>query len=228
MGSDAIWRIAPPRSQEALAEWDDSVALDEPIVCPVDPGHQRGGPRRTPLSVWLPSLNVPDFVWTWTGECLITAGAAEILDRHRVSGYELRPATGHFRSDDAIAALELWELVVTGWGGIAPAASGVRLLAERSCAACGLLVYSSFSDPQKLVDPVGRRDGDLFIVWPYPKLILTNDRVAEIIRSAELRGADLTPLGDLTATSETATPGRLSFWMPEARAHAIGDALGIA
>jgi hypothetical protein len=77
----------------------------------------------------------------------------------------------------------LWELAVTGWGGIAPESSGVMLDHSASCSECGLLIYTSFTDASRLVDEKQWDGSDIFMVWPLPKFVMVANSVAELIRA---------------------------------------------
>ena len=114
---------------------------------------------------------------------------------------------------------------MTGWAGIAPAESGVRLV-ER-CDGCGHIRYSGCENSDALIDVSQWDGGDFFMVWPLPKYIFVTDRVAQLVRDNRLMGAVLERPADLRFTSGGFSPGRLSYWMPEQRAHEFGDALGI-
>ena len=111
-----------------LAEWDDSIMEFEGIQCALNRKHNRAGPRVGDLHVLLPNRPPKDFVWTWYHELLVQDHVAVLLREARLTGYELRPATAQFKTRRSVAALRFWELVVTGWGGMAPRESGVHLL----------------------------------------------------------------------------------------------------
>lgn len=224
-----FWNLDPPDDERKLAEWDDSVVLGGPIYCSANPGHRRAGKRLTNLSVVLPRRDVPDFVWTWKSECLVQDRVLTVFREHGITGFEVRPASAHFRVRTEADPPRLWELVVTGWGGVAPEASGVRLLESKSCSVCGHLVYSGFDDPSRLIDESQWDGSDIFIVWPLPRFIFVTERVADVIRSYKLTGVVLQRQEDLRVRNllGTLAPGRLSHHMPEARARELGEPLGI-
>ncbi len=97
-----------------------------------------------------------------------------------------------------------------------------------SCPDCGLLVYSSFTNPSELIDTSLWDGSDVFMVWPLPKFIFVSERVAQLVRNHHLTGVVLQRPEELQATSGTLSPGRLSYRMPEARARELGGHLGIA
>ncbi len=240
--SPAFWELSSPESNKGLAEWDDSVDLGGPIYCSANPGHQRAGKRLTDLSVLLTSKRIPDFVWTWHSECLIQDQVLQLFRERGFTGFEVKPVRAQMKirakkpdpCDDnpgltaelanQIKIPTLWELVVTGWAGVTSPESGVRLL--ESCSTCGLTSYSCFTDPTRLIDDSQWDGSDFFMVWPLPKFIFVTQRVAQTIRRTKLQGAHLKHLSKLKCKSRLG-PGRLSYWMPEARARELGEPLGI-
>jgi hypothetical protein len=118
----------------------------------------------------------------------------------------------------------LWELVVTGWAGMAPPESGIELI--QSCPHCGLKSYSCFTDPTRLIVETQWDGSDFFMVWPMPGFIFMTDRVAKFIRDRKLRGVSMKRLNELKCEG-ILRGGRLSYWMPDARAREVGTPLGI-
>jgi hypothetical protein len=104
----------------------------------------------------------------------------------------------------------------------------VRLLPEASCPHCGLLVYSGFTRAIDLVDEAQWDGSDVFMVWPFPGLLVVTERVERLIQAQELTGARLQRLDEVRGTQQTVSPGRLSYWMPEERARSLGGSAGIA
>ncbi len=238
----AYYELSRPDTVRRLAEWDDSVRL-ESVRYPVDPGHARVGKRLTDLSVLLTSRRIPDFVWTWYSDCLIQDHVLRFFRGQGFTGFDVKPCSGShedrarrpdlcddnpgLRAGEA-AQLEiptLWELVVTGWAGVAPPESGVRL--AKFCPACSHRVYSRFTSPTKLIDESQWDGSDFFMVWPLPRYTFITDRVAKAIRGNKLRGALLKPLSKLECKVSSLSPGRLSHWMPEDRARQLGEPFGI-
>lgn len=150
----------------------------------------------------------------------------ELLHSEGVTGFATKPVTAQFEHEADSTPPRLFELVVTGWGGVAPERSGIKL--EERCPACGLLTYSAFRDPSQLIERSQWDGSDLFIVWPLPKFIFVTERVARIFRSNELTGATLQCPNELTARGGSISPGRFSYRMPEARAIELAAHLGIA
>jgi hypothetical protein len=226
MADSLFWCLNHPASTARLADWDDKMDI-EGIKCPIDEGHARGGKRLMDLSVVLPAGAAKDFVWTWGSACLAQDHVLKLFQANAFTGYQVKPVKARFKSERAQGPPTLWEIVVTGWAGMAPAESGIKLV-ER-CDGCGYLVYSGCTDPEKLID-VSQWDGsDFFMVWPLPKFIFVTNRVAQIIRDNRLSGVVLKRPRelDLSGGSVGISPGRLSRYMPEDRARELGAALGI-
>jgi hypothetical protein len=211
--------LNPPANTRTCGTWDDSVDRDK-VTCPLNDGHQRAGRRTTELSIDLPvrALDV-DFVWTWlSSDCLVNDRVAAAFSSNNITGFELRPAqvaAGGVRYDKAFK-----ELVITGWGGIAPQSSGVQL--AESCPGCGLLIYSGVREWQKLFDPQQWDGSDPFLVWPLPRFICATERIASLIWENRFNGVSITPLAQMTGAKDIITPGRVSYWLSENRVNELG------
>jgi len=220
-----FFHMKRPQSASRRAEWVDGEVRVESVSCPVDPDHQRSGRRLTDLSLELPGRIVDDFVWTWYGECLVQDSVVEVFKALKLTGYELRPIRARHKASSGANSPTLWELVVTGWGGVAPRASGVKIIEE--CEGCGHRVYSAPSAPEKLLDHASYDGSDLFMIWPLPRFILVRERVVQAVVDNEFTGVQFGSLEEQEYTDGTLTPGRLSQFMPPARARKLGGRLGI-
>jgi hypothetical protein len=210
-----FWKMSRPSSTRELADWDDEVSLGDPIICPADPGHRGAGQRRSNLSLVLPSQNFKDIIWTWMSECLLQDHVLELFNKQKFTGFETRPA--HAKIPKGSQSVRLHELVITGWGGMAPPSSGIRLIEE--CKPCGYQVYSIYSNPSLIFDQSKWDGSDFFMVWPLPRYIFVTDRVRQSIVDAGFRGAKFQKPSDLkTGLCDTLSPGRISDWMPLERA----------
>jgi hypothetical protein len=222
-----FWCLGSPDSTARLADWDDEMDT-ETVICPIDEGHPRGGKRLTDLSVVLPGGAVQDFVWIWGSEGLVQDHVLKLFKANGLTGYQVKPVKARFKRASAQEPPVLWEIVVTGWAGIAPPESGIRLVEH--CPACGFRVYSAWTNPERLIDSSQWDGSDFFIVWPLTGHIFITDRAADVIRGNRLSGAVLTPSTDLAFPQSVIpqlSPGRLSYSMPEDRARELGAALGI-
>lgn len=214
--------LNPPTKTSTLAVVADEGPDYETIHCPKFPGHQRPGARQSALHVRVPGP-AGDIVWTWQSDCLFSERLIEIARLAGLSGATFRPAHVTDKRGEPLAQ-RYEELVVTGWGGIAPEESGVQL--KERCSACGLLVYSCFTDPTKLVDERQWDGSDFFIVWPLPGFILLSERAAMILEASRAGPMHIGPLDKLRCIGQI-TPGRLSYWMPIERARDLGKELDI-
>jgi hypothetical protein len=169
-----FWWLAPTHNLSRLARWIAKDVDLESIVCPLHSEHQRAGRRRSDLSVFVSEPATEDFVWTWYSECLVGSRVEEILRTNQVTGFELRPAivNSDASTNDGI---RLSELIVTGWGGIAPEESGIRKIAD--CDVCGFLRYSCFTEPQNLIKVDAWDGSDIFMVWPLPRYIFISEYI---------------------------------------------------
>ena len=219
MSEMQFWNLHGPNSTAKLAEWAHDEMELEQVICPADEGHRRGGRRLTDLSVTLPGGAVQDFVWTWYSECLLQDHVLELFRSNGFTGFEVKPVKAEFKRATDRKPPRLWEMVVTGWGGFAPPESGFRVI--RHCEACGHTVYSGCTNPDKIIDASQWDGSDFFIVWPLPRYIFVTSRVVQAIRDNRLMGVVLRTPGELEI--DGASPGRLSYWMPEERARQLRE-----
>jgi hypothetical protein len=220
-----FWRVKYPTSVKRCAEWDHEKMELESVKCPIIEGHQHPGKRLTDLSVVLPDSEVEDFVWTWYSECLIQDRTLELLRSCRFTGFEVKPVRARF-GRSAKQPPNLWEIVLTGWAGMAKPESGIRFDESKSCPVCSYFRYTGLSNPEQLIDE-SRWDGsDFFMVWPMPTHVFATNRVIHTVREYHLTGIQVMPVSKLEK-SEGYTPGRLSYWMPENQAREFGEPLGI-
>jgi hypothetical protein len=214
--SDRFWVLRGPPDERALAEWDASVRL-EALTCSVNPDHQRPGRRLGDLRVVM-RRELRDTVWTWQGDCLLRSTLGSRLAAEGITGFTTRPAT-IVNSRSEVVSEDYSELVVTGWGGVAPPESGIRL--ETSCSVCGLLVYTSFTDVRHLIEATQWDGSDVFMVWPLPRFVFVSNRLADLLRRWEVTGLQICAAESLAARTGSLSPGRLSDWMPDAIARNI-------
>jgi hypothetical protein len=220
-----FWALDPPDNQKLLAKRTEDVVRLKTVICPANSGHQQAGRRVGQLSVDLPRDFERDFIWTWHSDCLLTKRAVSALRKNRVTGFETLPVTARFRQS-LLDPPELFELRVTGWAGIAPLSSGVRLVEH--CEHCGLLVYSNFKDATQLIDLKLWDGSDFFMIWPLPRFIFLTERAKNVIERAGLEGAIFVPAEKLPASEHRhLSPGRLSYWMSKERAHELDELYGI-
>jgi hypothetical protein len=173
----------------------------------------------------LPDGDVEDFVWTWYSECLVQDRTLELLRSSGLTGFELKPVKARFKKSTGRPP-RLWEMVVTGWAGMAKPESGIHLDESKSCPACGHLRYTGLINARQLIDETEWDGSDFFMVWPIPRFIFVSEAVVRLFRERGLTGVEVVPVAKLESMDGFA-PGRLSYYMPEPRARAIGEPLGI-
>ena len=220
-----FWNLESPSSTREQANWDDGMDWER-IVCPVNPGHQRAGKRITDLHIVVPSHGISDFIRTPVlSYCVIRDQVMRLFRKEGITGFVVKPVKVQCSRTDEAPPI-LWELVVTGWAGMAKPASGVRLDESASCRECGHLRYKGLCNPKELIDGSQWDGSDFFMVWPLPKYIFVTNRVVTIIRDHRLTGFHPAPVSELRKT-DGFTPGRLHYYMPEDRARQLGEPLGI-
>jgi hypothetical protein len=222
---DPFFLLSKPKSDRCVADLDsENPYQSDKIICRIFPDHRRAR-RVSPLNMIVPCNSPPDIIFTWMSECLIQERARKIFEDEGLTGFSTRPATAKVQATRAL--LDVSELIVTGWGGIAPASSGIREV-ER-CEGCGFLRYSGIEEPSKLID-TGNWDGsDFFMIWPLPRYRFVTQRVVEVCKRHGVSGVDFSrnfpaPSGKVISGY---SPGRLSYCMPADRAHQLGDPHGI-
>jgi len=210
-----FWLLEPRRKAKMAV----TTAKFERITCPA--GHVRPRhPKIGKLSVELPSRSLGDFEWTWDSDILISEQAVRALERNNVTGFETRPVEARYRSHSGGEPPALFELAITGWGGMAAPAAGVRLTDQ--CRPCRHREYT-IADPTRVIDPAAWDGSDLFMVWPLPRFRFASNRFAEILQREHLSGVHLLPAADLPVVpGDRLGPGPLDVWMPEGRAREIG------
>jgi hypothetical protein len=147
---------------------------------------------------------------------LISEKALRVLAQNGVTGFEVKAADVAFASRSMGTPPRLFELIVTGWGGIAAPASGLRT--TLFCPSCRRRVYE-VAQPSRIIDPSEWDGSDLFVVWPLPRFRFCTARVARILQDNRLSGVDLIPAADIPLHSGSKlVPGPLTQHMPQARA----------
>lgn len=205
----SFFYLSKPDSLEKWAAWSAEVELAS-VRCPQFSGHQRSGKRLTSLSVLLQSKKVEDIVWTWFDECLIQAKVIQFFRKHGMKGWKAKPARAKFERASGNPPA-LWELIVTGWGGLATPKSGIRL--RKWCRYCGHTTYGPLSRPENLIDPEKWDGTDFFIVWPLPKFIFVTPKVVRLLQENRISGWTATPVEQLRLRGGF-SPGRLEHYMP--------------
>lgn len=241
-GNPAFWKLASPDTTRGLAS--ASSEYEPTITCPLDSGHQRPGRRIGYRYVELTSTWMADFVWTWLGPPLLPERTLALFRAAGLTGFDVRPVTTRWKvrtmqpgpedltldSNPGVAERvaaqtpvpRLWEVVVTGWGGMIPPEFGMRLV--RSCPACGLKRYVSFMDLERLIDERQWDGSDFFKVWPVGYTFVT-DRVAQLMQEHGLRGVQLRPLSWQRPEEIPCSAPSLSEYLPVARAREVSARL---
>lgn len=204
---------------------EDAITISQIIECQLNPGHKRGR-RREKLDLVIPCSRPPDFIFTWMSECLIQSSVLRTLTRNQITGFETRPARATIKKTGAL--VDVAELLVTGWGGIADERSGIREI-ER-CPECGLVRYSGVSDPTNILNPASWDGSDIFMVWPLPLYRFVTERFVQVVRDSGFSGVSFVQAFPALkrGVSSGFTPGRLSQFMPPSRARLLGQELDIA
>jgi hypothetical protein len=198
----------------------------ELVTCSAEPGVRRLGNRLGDLAVCVDPRGVKGFTWLGGGEVMILPRVLQLLERNGVTGFETRPVKVSLPDEIELTPPDLYELVVTGWGGLAAPAAGVELV--QWCPACGYKKYA-IAEPSRLIDASAWDGSDLFVVWPLPKFPFCSDRLANILREEKISGLKLIPAPDIRPKrGSLASPGSLADHMPDPRARELEDRFGVS
>jgi hypothetical protein len=115
--SASFWLLAPPANQKRATLAEDTRL--EQITCAADENHRRRGRRLGDVRATIDPDGIKDFTWTWQRDILASEHLLDVFLKHRVTGYEIRPAVVSYSKRSAEKAPALYELITTGWGGMA-------------------------------------------------------------------------------------------------------------
>ena len=204
---------------------EGAVASSQIIECPLNPGHRRSK-RIGELDLRVPCSDPPKFIFDWMSNCVMQSSVITALEDNRITGFETRPARATVEKTGR--ALDVVELIVTGWGGLADQRSGIRETLR--CPGCGHLRYSGVFDPTHVLNPATWDGSDIFMVWPLPRYRFVTERFVQLAKDSEFSGVSFVQAFPLLkgGVSSGFTPGRLSEFMPSRRAHLLGKDLDIA
>ena len=219
-----FYLLRPPESERCLVTWaPNRVTVREEISCPIDPGHARIGRFFSDLDVVVPCSPAADFLFTWVSQCLLQIHVIAAMEEANLTGFWTRPAKAVLKKTGF--SIGVRQLGVCGWGGIVSPESGIRM--DESCPGCGFTHWSELTNPEHLIQPRNWDGSDIFIIWPMPTYIFVSERVFKLYKENGFKGATFSKTFPEMSNGIGYSPQRLSKWMPEERAHEIGDPLGI-
>lgn len=161
--------------------------------------------------------------------CLVSDYLLQELRGIGATGFDAIPADVRLIFPHEPVDAVFWQLVVTGWGGIASVESGIEKLDESTY---GPEKYSPCTDPSKLLDE-NRYDGsDFFFIWPLPSTIWVSGRIVRLFRKLKVKHYDLSSMAThrferLPDKPIGFGPYPLACYFPEERAEEVGAPLGI-
>lgn len=187
-------------------------------LCPVNSGlpsqHTMRQLQPNPIRAIGPVQRMADFEWTVYHDMLVERDIMEELQA-RFSGFEFRHAELYTTTETPIGR-EVFQLRVTGWGGIAPPDSGIRVVEE--CPHCKRQVFSGFTDPNKIFSIDAWDGSDFFIIWPMPKFIFVTGSVVDWIKKSGYSGIRVKPLDKFPKSiAGRFSPGHLHDWFDDDR-----------
>ncbi len=206
-----IYLLSSPESTYGSAWYVDKEVIGQTIRCSVNPNHIHGGKRQSDLSILLTARIIKSFIWTWYSDCILPEETYQWFLDMKFTGFTVRPVKARMKRKppEPVIIPPLWELVLTGWGGIAPEESGVRL--REYCPYCKRVIYTGFQNPTTLFDEKQWDGSDIFMIWPLPGYVFITERVADAIKKKKMTGCRVLPLADI-GTADSLGPGLLSYY----------------
>jgi hypothetical protein len=209
MATNTLYLMESSHGFDRRGIWTESVRRDS-VICLLDPGHQRGGRRLTPLSIEFKERNMTeDVLWSAYSECLIKHDVVRMFSELKLTGFSTRSAEVIAKGKKSALAYE--EFVLTGWAGVAKPASGVHVTYR--CDVCGHTEYSGVTDWSNLVDWAQWDGSDFFMVWPLPRFIFVIGSAVEKLEALRLSGATFSSVDELPRQDDSLTPGHISYWL---------------
>ena len=187
------------------------------IPCPLNAGLPSQHAMRQrwirPIKVIGPVQRMTDFEWSVFSDILVEEDIVAKLQTARFTGVEFQPVQLYTTTETPIGR-QLFELKVTGWGGMAHPSSGIRV--RETCSFCGRTVYTECTNPENLFD-IDKWDGsDFFLIWPMPRRVFITEEVATFMRRAGFTGLKMCSLDSLSKSPSLVktgyTPGHVEDW----------------
>ncbi len=159
---------------------------------------------------------------------LISERLRAALEEINASGYELLPALVRSSQAKPLVEVPYSQLLVAGWGGIAPAESGVSKVSQNES---GIWQYSYPTDCSKIVDLKQYDGSDFFRVWPMPGSTFITRRIKELLEKLQVKNCRFRRLEDNFGVHKSTLPGLapapLSLYFRPERAKELGEQHGI-
>lgn len=194
-----------------LARLAENTGTSHPREIAEPCGHVLGGRRPGMMGLVPPGSLRPHVLVSVMSEFAVQEVVAERLAAIGATGYELRPMTLQTKRGALIPEPRYWELVVTGFGGFAPAASGAALTMR--CPNCGREEYREPTNPAALAAAEPWDGSDIFLIWPLPKYLIVTDRIVQLFGRECFTGVKFVELKDLPFGTGGLAPGRLDDWL---------------
>ncbi|MEM9645845.1 MAG: hypothetical protein AAF989_12715 [Planctomycetota bacterium] len=173
------------------------------------------------------------------GDVLIAGGipsslfiSDELLDVFReaeITGFEVAEADVRIPFPHEPSQAKFWQVIVTGWGGIANPASGIVELDRETY---GTHKYAPCTDVRMMLDPEQYDGTDLFLVWPLPYKVWVSPRLSKLLASKRVKHYEIDPVESyrferLESDPVGFGPYPLECYFTAARAAEVGSAHGI-
>jgi len=209
------------RRKDEWLEYVDSMR-SETKLCDLNPKHASRRRRADPLEVIAPVEPHYDFQWTPYREPIVTPQVRQAFETAEITGLRFIPVRTQTTLGDPFYQ-ELYEMPVTGWGGMAPVGSGIRIKEE--CPRCKWRVFTGYQNAARLFNLDDWDGSDLFLIWPLPRFAMATGKAREVILAGRFTGVKLVPLTELQMKALTPgfTPGSVYNWFDEPRASELAE-----
>jgi hypothetical protein len=217
--------FAYPRDERLDAKWVSGA--NDYVDGPEGLFHQQFFTR--PFKCAVRRSQMADILWAGGHVCLISNRVKELFLSAKLTGYDLRPGDVRLMFPHDPNDAVYWQLILTGWGGIASPRSGIHRIDDPEGA--GRLTYTPCLNPAAIIDASQWDGSDFFFVWPLPNFWWVTPRVADLLHEHKLKRFRLVPPSELKFGIQVGevgfSPGRLRHYFTEERAKVIGEPLGI-
>src|SRR6266516_1318826 len=166
-----IYWLSPDVKEEEKLRYTKAMKL-RTRACPVSSSHSMRQRWSRPLKAIAPWVAMSDIEWTVYRDIIVNTNVAASLQEMQFTGVEFSSAELFTTTETPIGRCA-FELRVTGWGGVAPVESGVRVVDQ--CGYCKRQVFSEMTDPKRLFSVEAWDGADFFIIWPLPRFVMITE-----------------------------------------------------
>lgn len=218
-----------------FARWQDSMRF-KPRPFVIEPGKSDGTSHDGELSVVFKPSQIFHVARDPYGSWMLQDKVESLLHEKSLTGWFTRPVSAVFSRKTNLTMPRYGELLVTGWGGLAPEEAGIKkvvISVEEQIAKIRKIEpkwankvkggyekmvadavdrgplerYSPFTNPAELVDEAQWDGSDLFRVWPVTHLLFVTEDLVAAFHQAKISGVGFIPIEKLPVARSDASSG---------------------